>query len=192
LQRKRWAAEQRRAMAELQKQREAIERRSEHVDKSRAALEQLRDELGRVHRETLDVRLATEELWARLCNSAPPAALTRSLESIRNKLANHYRLSNDLLREQRAELEHVRGQLVEQHQKLVDEKCRFEQWIGRRQKEMDQQATHLTEREKELQQREAELQHEADRWQAERQEYQEEIHRLQRLISKPPRIAVPA
>ena len=68
-------AEHRQAMDELSEKRQAVQRRADHLDQSRAALKQLRTELGRMHRETLEIRLSTEELWVQLSGAAPPAAL---------------------------------------------------------------------------------------------------------------------
>ena len=88
-------------LAELEEQRRAVARRSEQLDRSRAALEQFRGELGQLHRETLEIRLATEELWVQLSGVAPPAALIQSLGGIRNKLAEHYRSAQSELRRER-------------------------------------------------------------------------------------------
>ena len=177
-QRRRLAEEQRRQTADLERQRQAVQRRSDHVDHCRAALEQLRAELGRMHRETLEIRLATEELWVQLSGAAPPAALTRSLGRIRTKLADSYRQSNAELREQKRELESIRGQLAEQYDKLVAQKRQFEQWAAQRREETEEQAERLVAREEQLQLREAELTEQGHRWEGERLEYQEEIRRL--------------
>ena len=78
-------------------------------------LEELRAELGRMHRETLEIRLATEELWVQVSGVAPPAVLTRSLGQIRARLADHYRLAGSELDEQKEELQTIRCELAEQH-----------------------------------------------------------------------------
>jgi len=185
LQRQRLAEEQRRVTGELEKQRQAVQRRSEHVDRCQESLEQLRGELSRMHRETLEIRLATEELWVQLSGAAPPAALTRSLGRIRSKLADHYRLTGAELQQQKDELETIRGQLAEQHEKLVRQKHEFQQWVAKRQEETDGQAARLIAREEQLRQKEVELTEQAHRWQAERLQYREEIRRLRSRLSAP-------
>ncbi len=92
LQRQRMAAQQRRAQAELEKERKAVERRADQVDRDRATLEKLRGKLSKMHHETLEIRLATEELWERLSGVVPPDVLTRLLERIRSKLSEQYRI----------------------------------------------------------------------------------------------------
>ena len=138
------------------------------MDRSRATLEQLRGELDRLHRETLEIRLATEELWVQLSGAAPPAALVQSLGRIRGKLAEHYRLANAELHAQKEELERTRGQLAEQHDKLAHERRRFEQWAATQQKETQQQASRLIARERQLDRRETELRTHSQQWQVER------------------------
>ena len=176
-------AERRRNMAEVEEQRRAVGRRAEHVDRSRAAMEQLRGELLRLHRETLEIRLATEELWAQLSGAAPPAALTQSLGRIRGKLAEHYRLIHVELQARKEEMEKTRDQLAQQHEALVQEKQRIEQWAVARQKEAQQQAARLIAREQQLDRREIELRCQSQQWQVERLELQQELRALRAALA---------
>ena len=176
--RERLEAEHRRAMAAVEEQRRVVGRRAEHVDRSRAAMEEIRGQLQRLHRETLEIRLATEELWAQLSGAAPPAALVQSLGRIRGKLAEHYRLANLELHAQKEELEKLRGQLAAQHEALAREKCRFEEFTCTQQKEAQQQASRLIARERQLDRRDAELRAQSQQWQVERFELQQELRSL--------------
>ena len=179
-QRQQIAAQQRRAMDDLAKQREAVQRRSDHVDQCRAALVNLRGELSQMHGETLENRLAVEELSAQLAGAASPAALTGSLAKIRTKLAEHYRLAKAELDEQEAELESLRRQIVGQFDKLLTRKREHERRVDTRRRELDEQAAQLTTREEQLRRREAELEAHTYRGQAERLAHQHEIRRRTR------------
>jgi hypothetical protein len=176
--RQRMAAEQAQATADLEQKRQAVQRRADHVDHCRAALKQLRGELGRMHRETLEIRLVTEELWVQLSVAAPPAALTQSLGRIRTKLAEQYHQANAELADQRKELEAIRGQLVQQHETLVEQKRRFEQWAAGREEQCQQQASRLVAREQQLHQEEIQRREQSQNWQRERIAYQQELRRL--------------
>ncbi len=176
--REQMAAEHRQAMTDLEQKRQAVQRRADHVDHCRAALKQLRGELGRMHRETLEIRLATEELWVQLSGAAPPAALTRSLGRIRTKLAEQYAQANAELADQRKELEAVRGELVQQHAALVEQKRRFEQWAVGRQEECERQASRLVAREQQLYREDVQLREQSQRWQTEQMKYRQEVRRL--------------
>jgi hypothetical protein len=155
---RRMEAEHRQALAEVEERRRAVQRRSQHVDQCRAALLQLRAETGRMHRETLEIRLATEELWAQLAGAAPPAALTQSLGRIRSRLADHYRLANAELHEQKEELERLRDLLSEQHAKLSRQKREIDTWAAACRQEVEEQSARLIARAQELDRREAEIQ----------------------------------
>ena len=103
------AVERKRMAAELAENRRAVERRAEFVDERWATLKQFRAELEQVHRETLETRLATEELWAKLSTAAPPPVLVQSLGRIRAQLADQYAQANAELAQQRRELESLRA-----------------------------------------------------------------------------------
>jgi hypothetical protein len=160
-QQQRWAAQQQRATAELARNRQAVERRSEHLEQCRRALQELCGEVGRMHHETLQMRLAIEELWAELSAAAPPPGLADSLARIRSRLDEQYRLAGAELQAQREELDCARKQLAEQHQRLAAEKIQLEQAVARRHEEAAQQAANLAAREEQLARREAELHEQA-------------------------------
>jgi hypothetical protein len=178
VERRRLVELERQAAAELGKKRELLERRGEQMDQGRAALKQLRGELQQLHRETLEIRLATEELWTQLSGSATPAAMTRSLGRIRSQLADQYRVANAELLERKKELETIRDQLVEQYEKLVEQKRQFDQWRIDRQAESEQQAAELSAREREIKDRQSLFDNHERRWQLDRLEYEQEIRRL--------------
>jgi hypothetical protein len=181
----RMVADQIHLAAEIEQKRREVQERSEQVDLAQAALEQLRSELGGIHRETLEIRLATEEMWADLSGSAPPAALTRSLGRIRSRLADHYRTANLELHQKQEELQRLRAQLSEQYEKLVRKKRHFDTWTRQCRAEVEQQAARLMARGEELDRREADMREYVRRTQAEKLDLQQDIRRLRsRLTGK--------
>ncbi|MFH1920565.1 MAG: hypothetical protein ABIP48_11845 [Planctomycetota bacterium] len=190
--RRRMAAAERFALAELEAKRESLERRSEHVDECQTALEQLRSELETMHRETLEIRLATEELRVQLSGSASPATTTRSLEKVRAKLADHYRAANAELAEKGKELRILRNRLAEEHQKLLGKKEEFEQWAADRQQEIEGYAQRLIAREEEMERQEAVFNELTQRWQTDQLRYQQEIRRLKAQQSEMDATLAPA
>ncbi|MEN6407575.1 MAG: hypothetical protein ABFC77_14025 [Thermoguttaceae bacterium] len=182
--REQWATEQAAAMADLERKRQAVQRRADQVDQCENALKQLRGELESMHRETLEIRLATEELWARMAGDAPPAALTQSLSRLRAKLAEQYSLADAELVRQKKELETIRGDLVHQYETLVAQKRTIEQWIAGRQEECQQQAARLVAREQQLLDEEMHYRQQAQRWQVERLKYQQELRRLRAELAR--------
>jgi hypothetical protein len=180
------------AVADLDQQRQAVQRRAEYVDRSWVALRQFRDELDRVHRETLEIRLATEELWAQLSGAAPPAALVRSLGEIRARLADQYAQANFDLAQRRKELEAIRAELIARHEQLADRRRQFEQWAAGCHDDCRRQASRLVAREQQLREEAIEFHQRSQRWQAERLRHQLELRRLQSLVTRPEEEASPA
>jgi hypothetical protein len=176
--RNRMAEAYRQAEAELEQKRQAVQRRADQVEQRHATLKQLRSDLGRMHRETLEIRLATEELWAQLAGNAPPASLTQSLGRIRTQLAEQYQQARIELAEQRKELEAIRVELTRQHGTLAEQKKRFEQWAEGHHEECRRQAERLIAREELLQREKEQVLEESERWRAERIQYQQELYRL--------------
>ena len=173
------AAQRKQMAAESAENRRAVERRAEFIDERWATLKRFRAELDQVHRETLEIRLATEELWARLSAAAPPASLVQSLSQIRSQLADRYAQANADLVEQRQELESLRAQVAVQVENLVERKRQFDLWAAGSQEDCRRQTDRLLARERELQEQEILLRQQSQRWQAERLRYQLELERLQ-------------
>ncbi|MGA2799327.1 MAG: hypothetical protein ABSE63_17230, partial [Thermoguttaceae bacterium] len=173
-------ARQRQALAELGKKQQVLERRGKHADRCRAGLVELRAELQQMHRETLEIRLATEELWIKLSAAAPPDALTHHLGRIRNRLAEQYRLANAELLKQKEELEGIRDQLVEQYRNLIEQKRQFENRMDASREESKQQASMLIAREQALLQQQTRFEEESQQWHVARMQYEQKI-RLLRL-----------
>ena len=190
--RRRMEAEHRQAMDDLEQKRRVVQRRAVHVDRCRAALRKVRAESGRMQRETLEIRLATEELWTELAGAAPPAALTRSLGRIRTKLAEQHHQANVELADQRKELEEIQTQLSRHHKKLVEQKRQLDRCATDRREEFQKQASRLVAREQQLIREEQRLREQSQCWHAERLKYQQELRRMRTTSVECKETAVPA
>jgi hypothetical protein len=177
--------------AAVEENRRELAQRGEQLDQSRSALVQFRGELNEMHREALEIRLATEELWAELSGEAPPATLTRSLGRIRSQLADHYRVANNELQERKLEIERLREQLAGQHEKLIRQKSQFDAWVAACREEIEQQSSRLVARGEELEHREANLREQSRIWQVERLERDQEVRRLRRRLTTRAAMAAP-
>ena len=175
----------------LEEKRRDLERRAVQLDQSQAALVQLRGELDHMHRETLEIRLATEELWAELSGEVPPATLTRSLGRIRGQLAEHYRLANAELHSQKMELDGLRENLAQQHEKLIRQKSQFDAWVASCREEVERQSARLVGRSDELDQEAARLREQSRIWQAQRLANEQELRRLRRRLTAGAEAAAP-
>ncbi len=164
--------------ADLQSRYQQIERMDRQISTRNRALEQLRDDLSVTQRETLEMRLATEEVWTQLCGRAAPAILTHTLGEVRVRLADHYHLATTALDEKRGEVERLSARLSQQLTRLKDEKKQLHQWVGRRESEIELQAARLVAREQQLDDQETDYRNRCIEHQAQRREDRAEIRRL--------------
>lgn len=174
--------QQRRQMADFARQKQALQRRGEQLDHRHSAMQQMRAELAELHRETLEMRFAAEEIWAQLNGSLPAASLTRSLGDIRHRLSDHFRLASAELVEQKAELVRLRDDLAGEHAKLRTQKHELQQWVEDRHQELEQQAERLTLREQDLDGQETQFRNLEQRWVEQRFEYEQQIRRLKSRV----------
>ncbi|HEV2973226.1 MAG TPA: hypothetical protein VGY55_24885, partial [Pirellulales bacterium] len=142
-----------RAELELEKKLHAIKARAEHLERRTAAVDQLRAEVIRTQRESLELRLATDELWAQMMGVAPPAALSQSLAQIRGKLAEQYRLERAEIAGQKQDLEMLATRLEAERERIQHQKQELEQWGANRQADIEGQAARLAAREQQLDRR---------------------------------------
>ena len=177
-------ARQRQGLAELENKRQTLQQRGAHLDRCRSGLLELRAELQRIHRETLETRLATEELWLKLSGGAAPAALTRSMSRIRSRLADQYRMANAELAKRKEELESVRDQLVEQFRSLAQQKRELQRGVAGRQQETQRQAAEMTAREQALFEQQARFEEQSQQWKIERMQYEQEVRRLRLELTR--------
>lgn len=182
--RQRLVLERREAMEEVQKKRDGLARRSRYIDNCQAKLVQLRGELSEMHRETLAVRLATEELWVQLSAATPPATLAASLVEMRNRLSEHYRESANELARQRTELELARTDLAEELERILKRKQEVDAWVQRQEEDLCQQAQRLRDRESEIGRRAAEIEEAGQLRELERIGLETEIQQLRQKLAE--------
>jgi hypothetical protein len=166
------------AEADLERRRQALEIASQQVELRRAAVDQLQAELRTLQRETLETRLAAEEVLAELTAVVPHAQLSRRINQARARLADYYRVEQDDLNAQRQQLEALAVQISQQHERLDSQKRELDEWLRRRRSEAAAAAARLAQREDQIEQQAARLERQRFDWHHERQEYQYEIARL--------------
>ena len=161
-----------------------LKRHTEQVDRRQKDIENLHTEVARRHRESLELRLATEELWRRLASRFPPAILAKSFGEIRRRLDDEYRHSRTQATETRTQLEKLRQRLVKKCEMLRAEKRDLDKRAQRRLNEIEQQSARLDTREQELDNQESLCRQLTGRWETDRQTYQAEIRRLLAKLRK--------
>ena len=175
--------------AEVRRQTQRLNHRRDGLDSRETALAQLQAELGASQKDVLEMRLAAEEVWARLAGALAPAALSQSIAQVRAQLGEHYRLANAELSARLDELRQASAQLIEQRETLLNQKTELENWADRRREEMERQAARLIAREQELNRQHAYYEDLQGKWEAERAGLRREIQQLLTELRKPEQAA---
>ncbi len=174
------AEERCRANASLGEQHRDLKRQEVELTSRLAALETLRSDVVRVQQETLEMRLATEELWSHLSGDQSPASLTQSLGKIRLKLADEFRLAKADLAKERADIKQLAERVAEQYRKIAGQRAETQSWATARLREFERYARTLSGRERQLDEQRSALEAEKAQWQSERFRLEQEIRRLLR------------
>jgi chromosome segregation ATPase len=174
---------------ETKRRRERFDARELQLDRREESLAELQDDLAQTQQEVMEIRLATEEIYSQLSGALAPASLARSIAQTREKLADQFQMRENQLARQLHELEQIKAEIAEQHEKLIAQRTELDAWIRKRQKAVEEQASRLIAREKELDRQETHFLTREKQWEAERTEYKSEIRRLLHSLRKPEIIA---
>jgi hypothetical protein len=164
--------------AELTDSRRRLEARQEWVERQRAGLDQVRDEALRLHRQSLEMRLLAEQLWAQITGALTPAESAQAIAQLRLKLTEQYRLEEEQLVKRRDELLQLSERIAEQHRELAQLRGGVRDWVAARQAEIEQQAAMLVQRELTLDTQQEEIRKSQQQWNSDRRQYEQQIRDL--------------
>ena len=137
-----------------------------------------------MHRETLEIRLATEELWLRLSGESASEDLKKSICEIRTRLTAQYQETASRLNSQKAELKENREEMLQQYEVLLARRDEWDRWVAQTEDSIQERERALRERESELDRRQSHLEEVQRRTQAERVAMEKEVRLLQDQIDQ--------
>ena len=177
-QRRQLAARQQEAEQETQEIRLRLQQRAENLEQRESALEQLHREVTRLHCETLEMRLLSEEAWARLTRTAEPLALSTSLQQLRKELDARYGAAQVTVDQKESHLRQLAARLQEQHGALATQREELQHWLRCRQDELARQMALIAQREQNLEQQQTRAWERQRQWLRERLELQQQSRGL--------------
>lgn len=143
--------EQRRARDREQRDRQQrLDQQDADLAAREQALEGLQGEVSKVHREALEMRLVVEQLWAQLTGRATPQQLSEGLQEVRQQVADHFRAREQILAEQRSEIERLAARLESQQARLREQHTAQQDWFLARRSELADLADALAQKELDL------------------------------------------
>jgi hypothetical protein len=168
----------RRREESLAHQQALLDRRARDLEIRHAATEQLRGEVDQTHREGLEMRLALEELWARIAQRSQSTLFARDLAQVRSQIADYYRYTNERLSLGHRKLGEAKAALECDRDEFRKQKDELLAWVERRRSELDEEEHELRRRALLLDERESASSEQQCRWHDERLAYQSQIRRL--------------
>lgn len=158
-----------------------LRKRQEEVERRAISVQQLHQDTCNTYRETLELRIATEQIWAEFHGGLSTVELTRRLATWRKKLMDQFALASESLKQQQVDNLALLHSLEKQTEGLNCTRNELREWMSRRQQELIEEAEKLLTRERELSREEARFRHLEQQWAAQQAGYEQEIRRLRRL-----------
>lgn len=174
---------QRTESAKLVEHRQQLERRAVSLDEKQAVVQEMYEQLQAVHGEALEMRLAGEQVWARLRSSADPEIFAELVTDVRAKIAGQQRLADQRLAETKDQLRQIAVRLAAREEEIGKKQVELRRWQERRQHELEEQAARLVAREQEIERLRRQHTAERERWEDERQQ---ELAHLRKLVQDGP------
>ncbi len=173
-----WEQERQIQQAELRRQQDLLTSHSENLESRRIRLDKLRAELEDTHRSTLEMRLAVEETWVELTQSAGQDEARQRVEQVRHALVGYYRQLHDGLVDQRREHLESQTKFERLRAEFLDERQKLTEWIAARDEELRIGEERLRIASAESSARDASWQAARDRWLHEKAEAEQVIRKL--------------
>jgi hypothetical protein len=174
---------------ELTDRRNRLEARQQWIERQKAGLEQVRDEALRLHRQSLEMRLLAEQLWAQITASLAPAEVTQAIAELRLKLAEQFKVEEQLLVGRRDELLELSEKIAKQHREVEVLRDGVRHWGFARQAEIERQASALVQRELKLDQEQDAFKDRELAWNHDRRRYEQQIRDLTSRLRTLPQAA---
>lgn len=167
----------------VESEKRLLAERKIELDRRKAVLHRMQDETQALHREALEMRLVTEQLWARLSEQSPGDHLNELLTSLRARLDSHYATTKNTLLDRKNELMVLKNCIHEKQAELREQSHKLQDWVESRHEEIKSYAAQLDAREMLLDRREHRLQDEFSKWEAQRRGYKQQLQGLLQKLS---------
>lgn len=167
--------------SELESERRLLAERTIELDRRKVMLTQMQDDTQALHREALEMRLVTEQLWIEISDKAPGAHVDELLADLRSKLDEHYNQQRSTIENHESDLLQLKKVIERKQDDLRDQSDKLQQWVETRHDEIKTYAAEVDAREMLLDRRENRMREEFSKWEATRSAYQ---NQLQGLLGK--------
>ena len=167
--------------SELESERRLLAERKIELDRRKAVLQRMQDDTQALHREALEMRLVTEQLWIEISEKAPADHVTELLGTLRGRLDEEYKAQQQVVDDRKDELVELKDLIEGKQEDLRDQSRKLQEWVESRHDDIKSYAAQVDAREMLLDRREHRMQEEFSKWEATRNAYQQQ---LQSVLAK--------
>ncbi len=161
--------------SELESERRMLAERKNELDRRQATLQRMQSDTQAMHREALEMRLVTEQLWVEISDQAAPEHVQELLNSLRARLDEHYAEQQSGIDNQASELVTLKETIEQKQEELRSQSAQLQQWVEDRHDEIKSYAAEVDAREMLLDRREHRMHEEFSKWEATRNAYQKQL-----------------
>lgn len=169
------------AASELESERRLLSERSIELDRRKSMLQRMQDETQAMHREALEMRLATEQLLIEISGKAPTINVQELLERLKSRLDEQYQEQQATIDGRKAEVDAALDLIESKQTQVRQQSLKLQEWVESRHSELKSQAAEVDARSIMLDRKEHRMREEFSQWEAQRGAYQQQ---LQSLLSK--------
>lgn len=163
---------------ELDADRGWLAEQKRELDRRRIVLDRMQEETQATHRESLEMRYVTEQLWAQLSGQVSAEQITELLQGLRTQLDGHYETQSKQLESRKAELDSLQAAMDRKQEDLRRQSQKLQEWVEARHDQIKSHAAEVDAKEALLDQREHRIREEISRWEAQRTTHQQQVESL--------------
>jgi chromosome segregation ATPase len=164
--------------SEMESERRLLAERKIELDRRKSVLQRMQDETQALHREALEMRLTTEQLWIELSEKAPADHVNELLASLRGRLDEHYTAQQKTIGDRKSELVDLKQLIEAKQEDIREQSSKLQEWVESRHDEIKSFAAEVDAREMLLDHREHRMREEFAKWEAQRGSYQQQLQGL--------------
>lgn len=179
-----WEQDREVQRADLRRQQDLLAVHADNLETRRQRLDRLRIELEETNRQTLELRLAIEETYAQLTQTAGAEQTKKRVEEARTILAEYYRHTRDALLQQRQELEQAQSNTIRQRDEFLKERQVLVDWVAGQEEQLARREQEVLQTKSTLDARETTWRRAADGWTGEKLQAEAVIRDLLKQLAE--------
>lgn len=164
--------------SEIETERRLLAERTVELDRRKAVLQRMQEEIQKQHAEVLEARLATEQLWREIVDKTPADQANELLHALQDRINEQYAAQRKAVEARRNELVELKETIKSQQQEIREQSEKLHEWIVSRHGDLTSFSAEVDARAAFLDRREHRMREEFSKWEVQRDSYQQQLRGL--------------